>query len=72
MNEEIIERKLQNLFDFQRFAGNKRLGRVIDETRLKYNNVYVLSEDELSEVNAAGVTDELRGKRLDGDQNGRN
>ena len=72
MSEEMIERKLHNLFDFQRFAGNKRLGRVIEETRLKYNNVYVLSEDELSEVNAAGDMDELRGKRLDGDQNGRN
>ena len=71
MNEEILERKLNNLFDFQRFAGNKRLGRVIEETRLKYNNVYVLSDDELSGVNAAGEIDELRGKRLGGDQNGR-
>ena len=47
-----MERKLKGLFDFQAFAGNAKLANVIENVERHYANV--LSDDELSYVNAAG------------------
>lgn len=49
----MIEQKLRQLFDFQRFAGNKKLHDLIQDTESRYSRS--LSEDELTYVNAAGV-----------------
>ncbi len=49
----MIEQKLRYLFDFQKFAGNKKLHDLIQDTETRYSRS--LSEDELSYVNAAGI-----------------
>ena len=63
MNEERLEVRIRNLFDFQRFAGNARLGRLISETESRYrnnDNIVMLSDRDLEMVNAAGEIDVLR------------
>ena len=50
------EQKLKKLFDFQKFENNSRLEKLIKETEAESSGVE-LSDDELSLVNAAGVTD---------------
>lgn len=47
-----MEKKLNKLFDYQRFEKNEKLGKLIQETECR--SVNVLSEDELSLVSAAG------------------
>ncbi len=73
MNEERLEVRIKTLFDFQRFAGNARLGRLISETENRYkksDNIVVLSEMDLEKVNAAGAVDILRADALKGGQDG--
>ena len=69
MNEERLESRLKTLFDFQRFAGNARLAKIIKETESKYkkSNLYVLSDSDLASVNAAGEVDGLRARHLRGE-----
>lgn len=47
-----MEKKLRNLFDFQRFSQNERLAAIIADTEERYSNV--ISDDDLEAVNAAG------------------
>lgn len=47
-----MENKLNKLFDYQRFEGNKRLEKLIAETEARY--AAQLSDDDLSFVCAAG------------------
>lgn len=47
-----MEKKLYNLFDFQKFSGNERLAKIIFDTEGRYGNA--LSDDDLEAVNAAG------------------
>ena len=46
-----MEKKLKDLFDFQRYHSNARLERLIQETRSRYGQV---SDDDLEWVSAAG------------------
>ncbi|MDO4189462.1 MAG: hypothetical protein Q4D29_10780 [Lachnospiraceae bacterium] len=48
--------KLSHLFELQKFAGNKELENIINDTHTKYidNNIIELSDDEL-ELAAAGT-----------------
>ena len=55
-----MEKKLKNIFDFQRFEKNERLEKLIRETESRY--AAELSDDDLSLVNAAGDT-AIIGKR---------
>lgn len=48
-----MEKKLKQLFDFQRFSENERLAGLIRETESRYESVE-LSDDSLSRVAAAG------------------
>ena len=47
-----MEKKLWELFDFQKFSGNVRLKKMIADTESCYGNV--LPDDCLDKVNAAG------------------
>ena len=47
-----MEQKLKKLFDYQRFAQNEELGKLIRDTENRY--AAGLSDDDLSLVNAAG------------------
>ena len=47
-----MEKKLKKLFDYQRFAGNPHLARIISETEDRYGKE--LSDDSLAQVSAAG------------------
>ena len=47
-----MEKKLERLFDYQRFEKNERLEKIIKETGSRYAKE--LSDDDLSLVNAAG------------------
>lgn len=51
-----MERKLKNLFDYQKFEKNDRLDKLIEETMNRYEK-FELSDDDLEYVNAAGVKD---------------
>ena len=51
-------KKLNYLFDFQRFEGNRGLQQVIDSVHAKYP-LRALSLDELDMIAAAGVPDEM-------------
>ena len=73
MNEERFEVRIRNIFDFQRFAGNARLARLISETENRYkrsDNVVMLSDRDLEMVNAAGEVADLRPGLLVGGQDG--
>lgn len=48
------EQKLKQLFDYQKFAGNPRLARLIEESE---SGAEELSEDSLFLVSAAGEAD---------------
>lgn len=48
----MMEKKLRQLFDFQKFSGNKRLAEMIEATEKCYGKA--LSDDDLQQVNAAG------------------
>lgn len=49
-----MERKLKNLFDYQKFEGNPALQSVIDSVHSRYP-VRELNMDEMEWVNAAGT-----------------
>ena len=57
---ENTEKWLRSLFDFQRFAGSKRLGDVIRATGLP-GDARELSDDQL-DLNAAGDPDAWRAR----------
>ncbi len=61
-----IERTLRVLFDFQRFSGNRRLGRLIRDAEEARAGVG-LDDSEL-ELNAAGDADALRLRTKDEDK----
>ena len=63
---ENTEKRLQSLFDFQRFAGNPRLAEVIRAAGLPGEAVE-LSDDEL-DLNAAGEADAWRKLPDDGEK----
>jgi len=48
------ESKLKKLFDYQKFASNLKLQKLIKETEQKYPQK--LSDDDLEYLNAAGPT----------------
>ena len=58
-----MEKKLKQLFGYQRFEGNRDLQQVIDSVHAKYAT-RELALDDLEMVNAAGVT-ELPDKQKD-------
>lgn len=47
-----MEKKLHSLFEFQRFADNDRIAKMINETNSRY--AAELSDDDIALVNAAG------------------
>ena len=49
-----MERKLNRVFDYQRFSANKRLSAMITETERRYQ---ALADEDLFLVAAAGDTD---------------
>ena len=49
-----MEKKLKQLFDYQKFAGNRELQQVIDSVHAKYA-VRELDFSEMEMVSAAGV-----------------
>ena len=51
----MTEKRLEKLFDFQRFQNNPRLASLIAETESRYEEA--LSDEILEEVSAAGETD---------------
>ena len=53
-----MEKRLQQLFDYQRFEENARLSAVINSVKARYNK-RELSEDDLEWVAAAGNPDLL-------------
>lgn len=61
------KRKLSELFDYQRFVGNKRLQALIDDTERRRLN-RALSDDELERVNAAGEKIDYRDKKDNDDK----
>ena len=61
-----MERKLKQLFDYQKFAGNRELQQVIDAVHAKYA-VRELNLADMEMVSAAG-TPELPGKKKDGEK----
>ena len=52
MEERFVDKKLKELFDFQKFEKNPRLEKMIGETEERCGRE--LSDDELSGVSAAG------------------
>ena len=54
--------KLNRLFDFQRFEGNARLQKVIDDTHRRLE-ARELNDDELDLVAAAGAPDAQASKK---------
>ncbi len=47
---------LRTIFDYQKFAGNDRLERIIQDTEKRYGRAKLM-DDELTFVNAAGILD---------------
>ncbi len=58
-----MEKKLKNLFDFQKFEGNSDLQSVIDSVHSRYA-VRELSMEEMEWVSAAGIP-EIKNKKDD-------
>ena len=54
----MMEKKLQQLFDFQKFEENAELAKIIDSVHARYGR-RKLSLDELEYVNAAGTSEYL-------------
>ena len=52
-----MERKLNRVFDYQRFSANKRLSAMITETERRYQ---ALADEDLFLVAAAGDTDIMK------------
>lgn len=49
-----MEKKLKELFDYQRFEDNPRIAKLISETEARMGAVKELRDDELFMVSAAG------------------
>ncbi len=60
-----MERLLQSLFDYQRFARNEHLDRIITDTESRYLLEKHLLQDDMLELNAAGDTAAQSAKRQD-------
>ena len=58
--EELMEKKLKSLFDFQKFEGNSELAAMIADTEARYKKQ--LDEADLLMVNAAGSPEMSRSK----------
>ena len=54
--------QLNRLFDFQRFAGNARLQKIIDDTHRRVE-ARELDDDEIDQVAAAGAPEETKPKK---------
>ena len=63
-----MEKALKRLFDYQRFADNKRIADMIADTESRYNAV-PLSDDMLELVSAAGESDIQGRLKKDGGTN---
>ena len=63
-----MEKALKRLFDYQRFADNKRRADMIADTESRYNAV-PLSDDMLELVSAAGEADIQGRLKKDGGTN---
>lgn len=48
-----MDKMLRDLFDYQKFAGNSNLEKLIKETESRYENK-MLSDEDLDSINAAG------------------
>ena len=55
-----MERMITNLFDFQRFKQNARLGNIIQDVQNRYAST--ISDDDLEWVSAAGEGSDLSSK----------
>ncbi len=64
--EITMEKTLKRLFDYQRFANNKRIADMIADTESRYNAA-PLSDDMLELVSAAGEADDQSKLKKDGD-----
>lgn len=49
-----MEKKLSQLFDFQKFEGNRELKSVIDSVHARYSRI-ALDDDDVCSVAAAGA-----------------
>ena len=56
-----MEKRLKQLFDYQKFEGNSELQLIIDSVHARYG-VKELSMDEMEFVSAAGTPDALKKK----------
>ena len=56
-----MEKRLKQLFDYQKFEGNSDLQLIIDSVHARYG-VKELSMDEMEFVSAAGTPDALKKK----------
>ena len=54
--------QLSRLFDFQRFAGNARLQKIIDDTHRRVE-ARELDDDEIDQVAAAGAPEAAKPKK---------
>ena len=61
-----MERKLKQLFDYQKFAGNRELQQVIDSVQAKYA-VRELALEDMEMVAAAGMP-ELQTQKKNGEK----
>lgn len=64
-----MEKKLKSMFEYQRFAANDRLSRIIAETEERYGRE--IDDDDLWMVNAAGapvLPDDDKKRKLPGVQ----
>ena len=61
-----MENKLEQLFGYQRFEGNRNLQQVIDSVHAKYA-VRELAIDDLAMVNAAGIP-EISDRQKNGEE----
>lgn len=59
-----MEKKINKLFDYQKFEKNAHLAKLIEETESRYANE--ISDDDLELVSAAGEEDIFADKKGDG------
>lgn len=58
-----MENKLARLFDYQKYEPNSKLAAIISDVESRYpTDMEVLSDDELSMLNAAGTVDNFMKK----------
>ena len=49
-----MDKTLSRLFDYQKFENNARLAKMIAETEARYDGIDALSDEDLTNVSAAG------------------